>query len=322
MLEVVVIEDLYPLVTIGIPTYNRADSYLRQALDSAIGQTYPNIEIVVSDNCSTDNTEALVKDLIAPNLRYYRHDDNIGANNNFNFCLDQARGDYFLLLHDDDTIDEDFVAVCMDAAGYHTDIGIIRTGTRIIDGQGRQLRETPNLTGGLDTAGFFLGWFEGKTAPYMCSTLLNTEQLKEMGGLESKHNLFQDVVAECKLAARYGRVDVRDVKASFREHGSERTFSVKVSQWCEDSLFLLDTMVELVPDEERARVRRKGIEYFAWLNYNFARKIESPLERLSTYLMVYKMFGFRYPPFYFSVFRKGWRRMRSMARRAKQKLAG
>ncbi len=41
-----------PLVTIGIPTYNRGDRYLRQAVQSGLAQTYPNLEIVVSDNAS------------------------------------------------------------------------------------------------------------------------------------------------------------------------------------------------------------------------------------------------------------------------------
>ena len=56
----------YPLVTIGIPTYNRADHYLREALTSALSQTYANLEIIVSDNCSTDSTQTLVKGLPDP----------------------------------------------------------------------------------------------------------------------------------------------------------------------------------------------------------------------------------------------------------------
>ena len=49
------------LVTIGIPTFNRANGYLRYALESAIAQTYRNLEIIVSDNCSYDDTEAVVR---------------------------------------------------------------------------------------------------------------------------------------------------------------------------------------------------------------------------------------------------------------------
>ncbi|NIV34817.1 MAG: glycosyltransferase, partial [Anaerolineae bacterium] len=66
----------YPLVTVAIPTYNRADSYLRYALESAVNQTYGNVEVIVSDNCSTDGTEQVVRDFSAPCLRYFRHAEN------------------------------------------------------------------------------------------------------------------------------------------------------------------------------------------------------------------------------------------------------
>jgi len=313
--------DSLPLVTIAIPTYNRADSYLKLALESAINQTYPNIEIVVSDNCSTDGTETVVKSFSDPRIRYFRQPENIGPNNNFNFCVEQAKGHYFLLLQDDDLIDQDFVDTCMRAANYRTDIGIIRTGTRLIDAQGNVLKERPNRVGGLPTADFFIGWFTGKTSLYLCSTLFNARKLKEMGGFKSKHNLFQDVVAEVQLAAQFGRVDVYEVKASFRRHGSETTHSSKISYWCEDSRFLLDLMCDLVSEDQAPMVKREGRRYFSQVNYNFASRIGSPLERFVMYWTIYQTFDYRYPPLYFA-YKKNLRRTWRRAKRVKYLLAG
>ncbi len=310
-----------PLVTIGIPTYKRADSYLKCALESAVGQTYPEIEVVVSDNCSPDHTEAVVRSFTDPRIRYFKQQKNIGPNSNFNFCLEQARGDYFLLLQDDDLIDTDFIATCMETAGYATDLGIIRTGTRIIDGNGNVLKESPNRTGGLSTTEFFRGWFRGKTSLYLCSTLFNTERLRKIGGFHSPHNLFQDVVAEVQLAARFGRVDVRDVKASFRKHGAEMTFSSKVHHWCEDSRYLLDLMCELVGEADAPLIRREGRVFLSRFNYNLVRKIESPLERWAMYWVIFQTFDCRYPPFYFYVYRRNLRRARRTARSVKRLLS-
>jgi glycosyltransferase involved in cell wall biosynthesis len=310
-----------PLVTIGIPTYNRADGYLRQTLKSARNQTYPNIEIVVSDNCSTDNTDEYVTGLGDPRIRYFKQSENIGANNNFNFCLEQARGDYFLLLHDDDFIDDDFVETCMKAASYDPGIGIIRTGTRLIDGEGKVVRVAPNRVVGFSTEDFFLGWFTAKTVFYLCSSLFNTKRLKEIDGFHSKTNLLQDVVAEVQLAARFGRVDVQDVKASFRRHPDESTFAVKVSDWVEDSFYLLDLMGNLA-SEKKAEIRREGMRFFAGLNYNWARSIKSPVERYSTYWMIFRRFNYQYSPLKYFIDRNHqWRRVKHFHGKMRQKLA-
>ncbi len=70
-----------PLVTIGIPTYNRANNFLRNALGSALNQTYTKLEIIASDNRSTDQTESLVRDFSDPRIRYIKHQENISAIN-------------------------------------------------------------------------------------------------------------------------------------------------------------------------------------------------------------------------------------------------
>ena len=209
-----------PLVSIGIPTYKRANSYLKHALRSAINQTYKNIEIIVSDNCSPDNTESVVKEFNDPRIRYYRQKENIGSLNNCNFCLEQSRGKYFLMLYDDDVIDDDFISTCMDAVTYHSEPGIILTGAREIDSEGNILSAAHNTVSGYSTADFILGWFNRKVPLFLCSSLFNTTRLKQLGGFHSKTNMYEDVVAEVQLAAKYGRVDIFDIKASFRRHDS------------------------------------------------------------------------------------------------------
>lgn len=285
------------MISIGIPTYNRADSYLKDALESALSQTYGNLEIIVSDNCSSDNTEEFVRGYADPRIRYFRQKSNIPPNDNFNFCLNQARGGYFLLLHDDDMIDPEFVDNCMKAVKYDMGVGIIRTAVRVVGARGELIHESPNHVGGLSTTDFFLGWFEGKTALYLCSTLFNTEQLKGLGGFRSRHNLFQDVVAEVQLAARFGRVDVEDIQASFRKHPGELTLAVKVRHWCEDSLDLLDLMCQLAPERKEV-VRRAGMRFFANVNYSRASAVRPLWGRIAAFFLVFKSFDGRYfPPF-------------------------
>ena len=287
-----------PLVTIGIPTFNRAGNYLRQALECAVNQTYPNIEIIVSDNCSTDQTEALVENFSSPRIKYHRHNHNIGAINNFNYCLEQAEGRYFLLLHDDDMIDPDLIDSCIKALGNQIETGVIITGTRIVDGNGKVISEIPNRLQHCSTTDFFQGWFSSQVALYLCSTLYNTKRLKELGGFKSKTNLFLDVIATAKLAGLYGRIDVHEVKANFRRHESNMGGNPdKVNAWAEDSLFLLAVMCDLVStNEEKKRIFQDGNLFLAKKNYRLCSTIKSPLTRLISYCRAYKMFGYKFSP--------------------------
>ena len=284
-----------PLVTIGIPTYNRADKFLISSLKSALCQTYKNIEIIVSDNCSTDNTESIVKDLTDPRVRYTKHPHNIGANNNFNYCIEQARGQYFLLLPADDLIDEDFIETCMNAVDGDTEVGIIRTGTRVVNGLGEIQAECLNPAKGLSTEDFLLAWFNNEITLYLCSTLFNTKRLKEIGGLHSTHNLFQDVVTEVKLLSKYGRVDAYDIKASFCRHDENIGSAAKVLEWCEDSAFLLDTIIKSVSDNY-SLIKKNGSIFLSKKVYGHATNIKSPIKRFYMYIIVYRTFGYQYSP--------------------------
>jgi glycosyltransferase involved in cell wall biosynthesis len=283
----------YPLVTIGIPTYNRADGFLRDAIQSALDQSYKNVEIIVSDNCSRDNTSNLVNAFKDSRIQYYRHKVNIGANNNFNFCLNQAGGDFFHLLSDDDLIDPDFVETCISAISKSSNTGIILTGVRIIDEHGHIIREVPNPSEGLSTYNFFKAWYDGKVPYYLCSTLFNTKRLKELGGFKSKTNLYQDVVAGFHLAAKYGRIDVDSVKASFRVHSHNRGLAHKVEAWSEDSIFLIDSLCKLIPGKKND-LKKIGMNALILRCYRRASTIQSTVERFNTYFLVSKKFNHCY----------------------------
>ena len=285
-----------PLVTIGVSTYNRADGYLRPAFESALAQTYPNLEIVVSDNGSTDDTEAYIQSFDDPRVRYFKQEQNIGANPNFNFCLEQARGDFFLLLHDDDILDHDMVEACMRAANDDTSLGVIRSGTRVIDGGGRVTSVKLNHMSGVPTADMFIDWFDKGTAIYFCSTLFNTAKLKESGGLRTKTNVFEDVVAIAKLAARFGHADVKEPKASFRIHGNNKGSSVNtVSDWAEDSLYLLEVLREEMPGDAE-RLVKAGQPYLCQRIYRYASSLPTLADRLKAYWWSYRLFDYSYSP--------------------------
>jgi glycosyltransferase involved in cell wall biosynthesis len=100
-----------PLVSVGIPTYNRPEG-LRQTLQCITGQTYKNLEIIVSDNCSPGyESDSVIREFINRDsrIRYFRQEKNIGPIKNFQFVLKEAAGEYFIWAADDDLWDYSFI---------------------------------------------------------------------------------------------------------------------------------------------------------------------------------------------------------------------
>jgi glycosyltransferase involved in cell wall biosynthesis len=92
------------LVSVGIPTYNRPEG-LRRTLEYITAQTYPHLEIIVSDNCSpTPESERVAREFIArdPRISFYRQPQPIGISENFQFVLRQSAGKFFMWAADDD----------------------------------------------------------------------------------------------------------------------------------------------------------------------------------------------------------------------------
>ena len=101
-----------PIVSIGMPVYN-GEYTLRYALDSLLGQSFADFELVISDNASTDGTESICREYAGRDrrIRYVRQPKNMGAAPNFKFVLDEAQGDFFMWAACDDIRSKDFVEV-------------------------------------------------------------------------------------------------------------------------------------------------------------------------------------------------------------------
>jgi glycosyltransferase involved in cell wall biosynthesis len=115
-----------PRVSIGLPTYNRREG-LARAIESVLAQTHRELELTISDNASTDGTEELCRRTAArdPRVRYVRHATNRGSTENFNSLFGTLRGDYVMVLGDDDWIDPGYVAACLEVLEAEPDVAVV-----------------------------------------------------------------------------------------------------------------------------------------------------------------------------------------------------
>lgn len=104
-----------PLVSIGIPVYN-GEQTIERTIASLLLQDYPNIEIIISDNGSTDSTPRIVEKIAKhnPKVRYFRSDKNFGLVWNFNRVFTLSTGEYFMWAAHDDDHASNFVSRCLD----------------------------------------------------------------------------------------------------------------------------------------------------------------------------------------------------------------
>jgi glycosyltransferase involved in cell wall biosynthesis len=104
-----------PLVSIGMPVYNGSE-VMSEAIDSLLAQTMPDLELIISDNASTDNTKEICLDYASRDrrVRYVRNEANIGAFANFDRVVQLARGKYFMWASHDDLWEPDFIRACLE----------------------------------------------------------------------------------------------------------------------------------------------------------------------------------------------------------------
>jgi GT2 family glycosyltransferase len=130
-----------PLASVIVPTVNGAH-LLRDCLDSLVNQSYRDVEVIVADGASTDDTSALLN-RVYPNVRLLRLRRNAGFTGNVNAGLRAARGDILCLLNNDAQADADWIAACVETLASQPEIGSVATKVLFAD------RATVNSAGDL-----------------------------------------------------------------------------------------------------------------------------------------------------------------------------
>lgn len=227
-----------PLVTIAIPTYNRRE-YLQDALHSALSQSYPNIEVVVSDNSSQDGTAEVVSQIQDERLIFLRQQENLGMIGNWNACLARASGEFFLMLSDDDLLEsraiERLVRAIVDD-GEPERVGVAYCRTWEVDSQGARRGLDPHPPAREEAREFALQYFLRNRKMHPCSTLLRTADLRRIGGYtQGSVVLAVDAIAWTHILLLRGAIAaVSEPLASYRIHLGRTTATTALATWRND----------------------------------------------------------------------------------------
>ena len=125
-------------LTLGLPVYN-GERFLAASLDALLAQTFTDFELIISDNGSTDGTGAIAGryESIDPRVVYFRHPRNLGLAFNHNFVIEQAHGEFFKWVSDNDLYAPDLLQRCIDALDSRPEIVLAHAWTALIDDTGQ-----------------------------------------------------------------------------------------------------------------------------------------------------------------------------------------
>jgi glycosyltransferase involved in cell wall biosynthesis len=123
-----------PRLTVGLPVYN-TERYVAESVESLLGQSYTDFELIISDNASTDDTAAICERYAKQDsrIRYYRQPANIGLAPNHNFCVEQARGELFKWAAGDDLYHRDLLLRCVQVLDERPEVVLAHSYTAMID---------------------------------------------------------------------------------------------------------------------------------------------------------------------------------------------
>lgn len=213
-----------PLVSIIIPVYN-GSNYVREAIDSALAQTYKNIEIIVVNDGSTDNTEQVVKSY-GNKIKYFKK-DNGGVATALNLAIKKSNGEYFSWLSHDDLYYPDKVKKQIDILSSKSEIDrkntILMSNYALIDEQSKITAEThfeeTNPIRKLEYPLYALlnGMVNGLTL------LIPIKCFKEIGYFDPAKRATQDYDLWFKMFPKYKIIFMTDILAKTRMHAGQVT---------------------------------------------------------------------------------------------------
>jgi Glycosyl transferase family 2 len=280
-----------PPITVAIPTMNGA-RHLAETVRSVLGQEGVAFDLLVSDDRSTDETLTIVRDLAGDRARIVENAERLGLAGNWNQCVRLSRTPLVAIVHQDDVLRPNHLAVHVAAFAIDENIGLVASDADVIDDQGKQLPETVVDRGGLGAQDeTFSPW---KSLPLMaignplrCSAVsLRVEALQDVGGFDPALQYVVDWECWLRLARRWSLAWRAETTVDMRWHPASEThrFTSGIVDLEETELVLAGLLNELreqpgVDLSIEPKARRKLARAYLNRAYEVLKKGNGPLAR-------------------------------------------
>jgi glycosyltransferase involved in cell wall biosynthesis len=221
-----------PLVSIGVPSYNGAQ-FIAECLESILGQTFEDFEVIIVDDCSTDETIALAKTYAKEDRRISIHvnPSRLGLVGNFNRCVALAHGKYVCIFGQDDVMLPDNLGHKVKLLELYPNAGFVHSNIYQIDERGDIFKEhwKPQSTGDYVTNGreFFRDLIAGTNHICCPSVLVRKECFSSLGYFLEKLFFACDWEMWMRIALKYDVACIGRPLVKYRRHSSSETSRVE-----------------------------------------------------------------------------------------------
>lgn len=223
-----------PRFSVVIPVHNRSD-YLAQALASCIGQTIGDFEVVVSDDCSSENLAAVVESCADSRVRYSRSEERLGAVKNHQRAVSLAQGEHVLILHSDDFL----LPQCLEAAGEALDANpaaaaVYYSMTYLVGSRIEGFNTMPRIRFADKDTLLKNEWLEkfNATAPTCC--VFRREAFNAFGGYRTSLRFIYDYDLYMRfLTTGGGVVFLPQILCVYRKHDEQMTWTSNLDGLCD-----------------------------------------------------------------------------------------
>ena len=227
-----------PKISVCVPTYNRAQ-LLQKCLASLLNQSVRDYEVIVADNCSMDGTPDIVGSFADSRLRYHRHETNLGPFGNMNLLINEARGTYICIAHDDDVYAPEFLQRESEMLDRNQNVGMVHCAVYEVDVDGarRQIVRAYPTTRVLPGKDEFVRYLEGHNV--CCSSVMARAALYRQNPFDPRF-LSADFLMWMKFSLCADVAYVAEPLLDMRVHGDTVTSWLTPMRWHDEFMAILN----------------------------------------------------------------------------------
>lgn len=242
-------------ISVCIPTYNGA-KYVGEAITSVLAQTLPDFELVIVDDCSTDQTETVVKSFDDKRIKFFKNPVRLGLVGNWNKCIELARGEYICIFHQDDIMLPENLMEKMTLLDANPTVGLVHSSVFQIDAAGNVISDwwyfkpEPGEHGVHQGVAYFKKLLLGVNIIACPSVLVRRECYEKLGYFDPRLPFTADWEMWLRITLFYDVAYLTQALIKYRRHPGNETLNFsgvrELEQAFQAKILILDKYPQLV----------------------------------------------------------------------------